>query len=212
MLHQSDIAQSIPRCTLTGSARARRTLTSQCSASAPYTGTSKCESMPGQLCVPLSSKPFKNKDAKPLMRIEPATVRLRSACSANWAVEVHGASVRTTARRIHPCGKNVASATADLATACGAGSRVFPNSWHTVPKHTDKNTDALHRTAENRLQGDASPRGQNRMEWIPGPAGRARWICSPSPPPSGHFATAARTQLPTAVITGTHRCQGSWPV
>jgi hypothetical protein len=34
---------STPRCTLMGSARAQRTLTSQCSASGPFTGTSKYE-------------------------------------------------------------------------------------------------------------------------------------------------------------------------
>jgi len=43
VLHQGDIAHSTPRCTLMVSARAQRTLTSQCSASAASTGTSKCE-------------------------------------------------------------------------------------------------------------------------------------------------------------------------
>jgi hypothetical protein len=46
------------------------------------------------------------------VEIEPKTVRLRSACFANSAIEAHGASVHTTARRIHACGKHVPSAIA----------------------------------------------------------------------------------------------------
>jgi hypothetical protein len=45
VLHQGDIAHSNPRCTLTGSAGAETTLTSQCLAGAPSTGTSKFEAI-----------------------------------------------------------------------------------------------------------------------------------------------------------------------
>jgi hypothetical protein len=128
-------------------------------------------------------------------------------CRGAWCESAHHSSENTPLRQA--CCERHCYSIANLATPRVAGPRVFPNSWHTVPKHAGNNTDALHRTAEHRLQRGSNPRGQSRTEGIRAPASRARLISIPSPHPLGRYAAATSTQLSTANFTGTHHRQGS---
>jgi hypothetical protein len=105
------------------------------------------------------------------------------SCRGAWRERAHHSSENTPLRPT--CCERHRHTMADRAPPCVAGPRLFPNSWRTIPKHARNNTDALHRTAGNRLRGGSSPRGQSPMERIQAPAGRARWIPSPSPQPLG---------------------------
>jgi hypothetical protein len=105
------------------------------------------------------------------------------SCRGAWRERAHHSSENTPLRPT--CCERHRHTMADRAPPCVAGPRLFPNSWRTIPKHARNNTDALHRTAGNRLRGGSSPRGQSPMERIQAPAGRARWIPSPSPQPIG---------------------------
>ena len=143
-------------------------------------------------------------------RTQDRTLTKRMLCQLSyrgaWRERAHHSSENTRLRQARS--ERHCHTSADLATPC-VGPRVFPDSWHTAPKHAGSDTDALHRTAEYRLREESSPCGQSPMDGIRAPASTARWISSPLLQPLGHHATATRTQLPKANITGTYHRQGS---
>jgi hypothetical protein len=150
VLHQGDIAHSTPRWTLMGSARARTTLTSQCLAGAPSTGTSKCEAIlslfmdaavascafPGR--ANKSKTDMQSPHDRTLTKRMPRQLSYRGA----WLERAHHSLENTPLRQA--CCERHRHTSADLAAPC-----VSPRGFSTLGKQPPNMQAATHRYASH---------------------------------------------------------------